>query len=244
VTLTMYLLLDHSPRDQARAAVPAEALRASPGSGPQPAKRSVGESIRVLARDRASLEVAVAFGLIAFLVGQWSIIYPLYVHNVLGISYGLLGVGLALNGLVVVFGQNATTKSVLGWRHTTIALVGVAFYAGSFLGLGAAGLVNLLPVAVFFVSVVVLTVGENLVSIPQMTMPSNLAPPEEIGSYNGAFGAFTAFGSILATLAGGVVLALTANPLLIWVLLVIPAVPAVLLLRSAAPHIPDRANRA
>jgi len=245
VTLAMYLLLDHSPRDQARAATPPEALRSSsPASDPKPARRSFGDSIRVIARDRASLEVAVAFGLIAFLVGQWGIIYPLYVHNVLGISYSLLGVGLALNGLVVVFGQNATTKSVLGWRHTTIALVGLAFYAAAFLGLGAAGLWNLLPVVVFFVSVVVLTVGENLVSIPQMTMPSNLAPPEEIGSYNGAFSAFNSFGVILATLAGGVVLALTANPLLIWVILLIPAVPAVFLLRSAAHHIPDKANRA
>jgi len=92
--------------------------------------------------------------------------------------------------------------------------------------------------------VVVLTIGENLVSIPQMTMPSNLAPPEEIGSYNGAFGAFVAIGSILASLAGGAVLALTSNPLLIWLILLSPVVPATVLLRIAARHIPDKANRA
>ncbi len=244
VMATMYLLLEQSPRDQTRVTVRAGSVGPTSVAEPRGRKRSAGDSIRVLARDRAALEVAVAFGLIAFLVGQWGIIYPLYVHNVLGISYSLLGIGLALNGLVVVFGQNATTKSVLGWRHTTIALLGIAFYAAAFLGLGAAGLWNLLPVAVFFVSVVVLTVGENLVAIPQMTMPSNLAPPDEIGSYNGAFSAFIAFGSIIATLAGGVVLALTANPLLIWVILLVPAVPAVFLLRSAARRVPDKANRA
>jgi predicted MFS family arabinose efflux permease len=243
-TVALYVLLEHSPRDRASGADAAAVSPAPLRPGPAPAKRSVRDSIRILARDRASLEVAVAFALIAFLVGQWSIIYPLYIHNVLGISYSLLGIGLALNGLVVVFGQNATTRSVLGWRHTTIAVLGIAFYAVAFLGLGAAGLFGTLPVVVFFVSVVVLTVGENLVSIPQMTMPSNLAPPEEIGSYNGAFGAFVAFGSILSTLAGGAVLAFTANPLLIWVILLVPAVPAAFLLKRAAGRIPDKANRA
>jgi len=244
VTLAMYFLLDQSPRDQRAAMAPPTQVGPLPSADPTGVKRSIGDSIRVLARDRTALEVAVAFALVAFLVGQWSFVYPLYVHNVLGISYSLLGIGLALNGLVVVFGQNATTDRVLGRRHTSTAILGMAFYAVAFLGLGAAGLWNVVPVVVFFASVVVLTIGENLVSIPQMTMPSNLAPPEEIGSYNGAFGAFVAIGSILASLAGGVVLALTSNPLLIWLILLSPAVPAIVLLRIAARHIPDKANRA
>jgi len=235
--------LDHSPRDQGvgpRAGVAPSAVQT-----PVPTKgRSFSQSIRILAKDRIALEVALAFLLASFVAAQWAIIFPLYVHNLLGVSYSLLGVGLALNGIVVVFGQSATTESVIGWRHTSIGLVGLVLYAVAFLGLGAAGLLNTVPVAIFFVAVVVLTLGENLVTIPQSTLPSNLAPREEVGSYNGAFAAFGAIGFLTATLAGGIVLAFVTNPLLIWVILLVPAIPAVVLLRDAGGRIPEKMNRA
>lgn len=241
-TVILYLFLDPSPRDQ-RLSQPLPASNLEPIVAPS-RRRSFGTSLRILARDRAALEVAVAFFLASFIASQWAIIFPLYVHNVLGVSYSLLGIGLALNGIVVVVGQSPTTESVLGWRHTTIAMLGIVLYGVAFVGLGAAGLWNVVPVVVFFLSVVVLTLGENLEAIPSATLPSNLAPKEEIGSYNGAFGAFGTLGFLLATLAGGVVLATVTNPLLIWVVLSVPAVPAVILLRHAAGRIPAAANRA
>lgn len=241
-TVALQLLLGPSPRDQALPGAP----RASTVRGDTPAVRSrtLGESLRLLAKDRVALEVAVAFSLSAFVAGQWSTILPLYVHNVLGISYALLGVGLSINGLVVVFGQSPTTESVIGRKHTSIAVLGLLFYTAAFIGLGAAGLWDLLPVVAFFIAVFVLTVGENLIAIPQTTLPSNLAPKEEIGSYNGVVNAFQVVGGITATLAGGVVLAYVANPLLIWVVLLTPVLPALLLLRHAGRRIPEFQNRA
>jgi MFS family permease len=243
-TAILFALLEPSPRDQGRRNSVMEPVPADDRTIADPPKRSFGESLRVIARDRVAVEVAVAFALASFVAAQWAIIFPLYVHNVLGISYSLLGAGLALNGLVVVFGQSATTESVIGRKHTTIGILGLLLYGVAFVGLGAAGLWNTFPVAVFFVSVVVLTLGENLITIPQATLPSNLAPKEEIGSYNGAFGAFAAIGGILATLAGGVVLALVTNPLSIWIILIAPAIPAIILFRHAGRRIPDKANRA
>jgi len=243
-TVTIFLLLDQSPRDQERAApTPRPSEAAAEPLAPRP-RRSFGESLRVLARDRVAMEVAIAFALGSFVATQWSTTFPLYVHNVLGVSYALLGIGLSLNGLVVVFGQSPTTESVIGRHHTGIAVLGLVFYAVAFLGLGASGYWNIVPVVVFFVAVVVLTIGENLVAIPSATLPSNIAPKEEIGSYNGAIGAFMAIGGILATLAGGVVLQYVTNPLLIWVILVVPIVPAIVLLRHAGRRIPEAANRA
>jgi len=239
----LYALLEPSVRDRVEAPkgnLPLSAESVSTGAP----RRTLADSMRILVRDRIALEVALAFALASFVAAQWAIIYPLYVHNILGISYSLLGVGLALNGLVVVFGQSATTESVIGWRHTTIGLLGLVLYGIAFLGLGAAGLWNTLPVVVFFASVVVLTLGENLVAIPSSTLPSNLAPKGEVGSYNGAFNAFGAIGFLAATLAGGVVLAFVTNPLLIWVILLVPAIPAILLLRHAGKRIPGEMNRA
>jgi len=239
----LYALLEPSVRD--RAEVSKTTLASSADTTPPATpRRTLADSMRILVRDRVALEVALAFALASFVAAQWAIIYPLYVHNILGISYSLLGVGLALNGLVVVFGQSATTESVIGWRHTNIGLLGLLLYGVAFLGLGAAGLWNTVPVVVFFASVVVLTLGENLVAIPSSTLPSNLAPTGEVGSYNGAFNAFGAIGFLTATLVGGVVLALVTNPLLIWIILLVPAVPAILLLRHAGRRIPNAVNRA
>ncbi len=222
-----------SPRDRELAAAPRPlASDAAAVSSERPP--TMAESFRKLARDRVALELLLAFALASLVVGQWSVIFPLYVHNVLGVSYSLLGAGLALNGLVVVFGQTVTTESVIGRRHTSIAVLGLGFYALGFVGLGVAGLLTLFPTLAFFVAVVVLTVGENLITIPQATLPSNLAPRSEIGSYNGAFGMVFAAGFIVSVLVGGWVLSVTTNPLTIWLLLVAPGVPAVLLFRHAA----------
>jgi len=239
----LYAFLEPSVRDREGPRESAPAVPAASSSAPAP-RRTLAESMRILARDRVALEVALAFLLASFVMAQWAIIFPLYVHNILGVSYSILGVGLALNGIVVVVGQSATTESVIGWRHTSIGLLGLVLYGVAFLGLGAAGLLNTLPVVVFFASVVVLTIGENLIAIPQSTLPSNLAPKEEVGSYNGAFNAFSGIGFLTATLAGGVVLSLITNPLLIWAILLVPAVPAIVLLRHAGGRIPAQVNRA
>lgn len=229
--LLLFVTLDPSPSDALRNA-PRAPVGATPPAAPAPP--TMRESLRLAVADRVALELLAAFLLGGVVVGQWAITFPLYVHNVLGISYALLGVGLALNGLVVVFGQQATTERVLGRRHTTIAIGGILLYAAAFFGLGLAGLVDFVPTLVFFVAVVVITLGENLVTIPAATLPSNLAPKGEVGAYNGLFSAAAGGGSLAAVVIGGAVLSLTANPLLIWVLLVAPAVPCVILFRHAA----------
>jgi MFS family permease len=213
----------------------------APTSGPQ---RSFRESFRLLAGDRVALLTLFALGLVALTADQWNVTFSLFVHNKLGISYGILGIGLAMNGLVVVFGQSFTTHRVLGVRHTSIAILGGIFYAVAFLVLGIAALWMIVPVVLFFVATVVLTFGENLESIPQATLPSNLAPAGEVGAYNGAFNMAWGAASMGATFFGGAVLQTIGNPLLEWGLLVIPAIPGMILLRVAARRIPSGIDRA
>ncbi|MCI4368134.1 MAG: MFS transporter [Thermoplasmata archaeon] len=232
-------LLASSPFDLVNAAGDAQGLPRAPTQG----GRSFSESLRILRKDRPSLEVALAFAFASLAVAQWSVIFPLFVQNDLGVPYYLLGVGLALNGLVVVFGQTWTTESVVGRRHTRVAEVGLVLYVVAFVGLGVAGKLGLFPVVAFFVAVFILTIGENLLSIPQSTLPSNLAPEGEVGSYNGAFGAITSAGFLFSILIGTAVLSLTTDPLVIWGILMAPAVPALVLLRHSAALIPPRADR-
>jgi MFS family permease len=145
---------------------------------------------------------------------------------------------------VVVFGQQFTTESVLGRRHTTIAILGILLYVVAFIGLGAAGLLAFYPVVVFFVAVVVITFGENLITIPGATLPSNLAPKEEVGSYNGAFGMMSGAGFLASVFLGGVILSWVANPLLIWAILIVPAIPSMILFRHAAGRLSRTVDRA
>jgi MFS family permease len=243
------LTLAPSPGEVERARAAASVPLASAGTGPStgaaptPAP-SMGQSLRLLAKDSVALELLIAVALAGVVVGQWAVTFPLYVHNILGVSYSLLGIGLALNGLVVVFGQTATTESVIGRRHTTIAIFGMLLYAVAFVGLGAAGLVDFFPAAVFFVAVVVITFGENLITIPSATLPSNLAPPGEVGAYNGAFGAVGGAGFLISVFLGGIVLSVISDPLLIWIILIAPAVPSILLFRHAAGRLSTTVDRA
>lgn len=231
--------LDPSPYDLDRA------RGRSPGNVPRtPVPGTIKQSLQILAHDRTFLILCIAGALATLTASQWSTTFPLFVNTILGIPYLLLGIGLAINGLIVVFGQTITTQLSLGQRHTTLLMLGTVLYAVAFLMLGAFGLVGVAVVGAFFASVVILTVGENLMSIPTTTLPSNLAPTSEVGSYNGAFNALTGIGSVLASLFGGFVLSLTGNVFLIWVILVIPAIPAVLLTRWVGDRLPPGANRA
>lgn len=209
-----------------------------------PPSRGMRESLRALGRDRAFLLLCVGATLASFTEGQWNVTFGLYAYRSLDVSYALLGIGLALNGLIVVFGQSLTTRFAIGHRHSTLLMLGAALYAVPFLAIGVAGQVGWYTVPTFFAALIVITIGENVMSIPMMTLPSNLAPAQEIGAYNGAFGTITGVGMIASSLVGGIALGAIGSPILLWVLLVAPTIPALLVLASVAPRLPSAANRA
>jgi MFS family permease len=221
--------------------------RATPSSAApdaSPSGRSLRQSFSILSRDRVALLVATAFALTWLTASQWQVTFGLFAHNKLGISYSLLGIGFALNGVIVVVGQSFTTESLIGYRHTSIAILGTLLYVIGFLLLGVSALWMLLPEGIFLAAVVVLTVGENCQAIPTTTLPSNLAPSGEVGSYNGAFNTFLSAASLAAVFFGGAVLSAVPNPLWEWVVMVLPAIPGVILLRLAARRIRPEIDRA
>ncbi len=208
-------------------------------------RSSMRASFRILADDRPFLALCAAVAIMWLTIGQWGTVFPLYVNTVLGIPYAILGAGLALNGLIVVLGQAPMTRAALGHRHTSLLLYGLAAYAAGFLLFGVVGQFAFFLIPSFFGVVFVLTVGENLSSIPGTTLPSNLAPPSEIGAYNGAYLALSGVGQLAAPILGGIVIALSASPLVVWAILVAPSVPAALLLtRYVTPRMNAVANRA
>jgi len=238
-TALLTVVLDPSPYDLRGAT-------ATSGASPVGVRpTSVRASLALLARDRAFLAVCGGFALADLTLGQWATIFPLYVNTVLGIPYAILGAGFALNGLVVVFGQAPMTRAALGHRHSSLLLGGIAAYAVGFVLFGLVGEFSFFLVPAFFAVVFVLTIGENLTSIPASTLPSNLAPPSEVGAYNGVFFAIIGVGQLLSPALGGAIVATGAAPWLVWTALVVPCAPAAAILALyAAPRLPARANRA
>ena len=226
---------------------PGGGVRRTAQRDPAPARSPAGSvraSVRVLANDRTFLGFCLASALTTLVMMQWGLDFPLYVQNVLGAPYELIGAGYALNGLVVVFGQTATTRALLGRRLTSIAIAGVLCYVAAFLALAFVPAHAAYLALAFLALVVLITVGENLATIPATVLPSNLAPSEQIGNYNGAYFALTGVGPALAGLLGGYVLGSVGNPLLLWSILVAPAVPGILLMRLVARRMPRTADRA
>ena len=221
-----------------------------PTSSPSPApatrlpRPGIVTSLRTVARDGGFLLFCVAGALAQVTIGQWNNTFQLFVIGPMHLSYTILGIGLSLNGLIVVLGQTATTQRVLGRRLSSIFAAGLALYVVAFLSLGLSALLQALPVVVFFAAVAVLTLGENLTAITMSTLPSNLAPPQEIGAYNGGFNAILTIGGLLGTFVGTLALASVPDPLLLWVVLVAPSLPAAWLLRHAAHRISKTADLA
>ena len=233
--------LDPSPYDLDRRRAAAD----PPGGVDRPRAATTLRSFRILARDRPFLGLCFAVAIAELTIGQWSTTFPLYVNSVLGIPYAILGAGFALNGLVVVFGQAPMTRAALGRRHTSVLVLGIAAYAIGFLLFGIDGQYALALVPMLFAVVFVLTLGENLTSIPMTTLPSNLAPPSEIGAYNGVFSAIIGVGYLLAPVMGGAAIAASPNPIVVWSLLVAPAIPAcALLFLYVVPRLGREANTA
>jgi len=239
-TSTLFLLatLDPSPYDRARS----QRVDPEKATGALARPGSLGQSVRVLARDRTFLVLCFASLFSGLVYGNWGTTFPLFTNTVLLIPYAILGVALALNGVIVVLGQSPMTKLMVGRKHTSSAVLAVAMMGISFLALGGISLFSGAAIVAVFAFVVLLTFGENLGAIPSMTLPSNMAPATEIGSYNGVFGLFSGIGNSFAPLAGGIVLSSIANPLAVWVILAIPCIPAIVLYEWAGRRIPSAAN--
>jgi MFS family permease len=235
-TVTLALLLSPSPYDLA---LSEHAL--SPQAAPS-AHVSIRESARTLARDRTFLGVCLAFTFGSMVYSNWNTTFPLFVGGVLGIPTWVLGTALALNGAIVIFGQAPITQLMIGRRHTTSAVLASALLIGGFVVLGSLSLFPVTVILGIFSFVVVITIAENLGAIPFMTLPSNMAPEKEVGSYNGAFNLIAGLGGALAPSLGGLALSYISNPFIVWSLLALPAVPSILLFRWLGSRISPKAN--
>lgn len=163
----------------------------------------------------------VAFVLVLYLViAQIMAPFSLYSVELMGITKAQLGILFTLNGLLVAFLQLPTTKILRPLRLTTQLLLGAFVYAAGYLVVGFSSTFML-----FIVCIIIITIGENCVSPPALSLAANLAPSGRIGRYMGIYGFAVTFGWSLGPLMGGLLLDWTApDYIYTWIIIAVMAI--------------------
>ena len=243
------ILLPASPHDRTLAESRRLALQetsenpVNPGTGPRGIAQSFLASVRALRQDRTLLLIWAASCFLFMLILQFAYGVPAFASSGLGITYVYIGVALALNSAIPVLTQVPLTRALAGQAMTRAGLWGILGYTIAFLGMGVEGVVRVLVIPVLFVLVIVMTFGENLVTVPLFTLPMNIAPKTERGAYAGAMATASGVGNTIAPSLTGFALGFEATPLVTWAILVLPVVPAAILLRMIQSRVSPASNR-
>ncbi len=169
-----------------------------------PVRQSEGFSLKPLvaaARDRRYLEFCAYGVIIAAVMAQ--LVVSLSVHSVsfAGLTEREVGLLFTVNALVVVATQTAITGRLRRSRITSALAVGSLFYA---LGFGAVGFAR--GFAAMALAVVVVSIGEVIVSPGLTALAANMAPDKFRGRYLGFQGLTQSAGFALGPLLGGAAL--------------------------------------
>ena len=200
-------------------------------------------SFKPIWQDRTLFLVVLASIPILVLMNQISYGISTFGLSILAIPSGVLGLALALNGLIPVLTQVPLTTVLKGRLLTRVGIWGVMVYALSFVAIGLDAVGRVEVVLTFVVVVVVSTLAENMTYLPVFTLPLNISPKDARGTYSGVILTTNGIGGIIAPLLAGVALSYAADPLVTWGILAAPALPAIALLWYLGSHIPQEANR-
>lgn len=126
------------------------------------------------------------------------ILLPVYANQNYGIPENIYGLIPTTNALIVIFFQIAVTKQTRRFRPLPMMAVGMFFYAigtGSVaLGRGFWG---------FWISIVIITIGELIIVPTSTTYVANLAHPDMRGRYMGIYNLAWSFARGAGPVMGG-----------------------------------------
>ena len=162
--------------------------------------------------DKAFLIMAILMGSIFFASGQWGTTLTLFWSRFDLVSNPLIGILYSVNGIGVVLLQLPVNRVLDKVRSTTRLSIGGLFYAFGFLILAFSS-----NFAFLVVDVVILTVGENVLTPAFYTIVSKMAPSERRGQYFGTFQLISGMIMPLAPVLGSVLLTYYIHsPLILW----------------------------
>ncbi|MGD1060913.1 MAG: MFS transporter [Methanomassiliicoccales archaeon] len=163
-------------------------------------------------KDRQFGAFCVISALLFVCVAQMSSVYSVYSQSVVGIQLAEVGYLYAINGIMVVFIQMPVARLVSRYRMTSAIAVGAILYAIGYFAVAFS--YDFLTLAL---CMVVISMGEIVVSPSSMNLVANLSPDDKRGRYMGVFGLFQQFGWSMGPFVGGVLMdAFVGVPYLLW----------------------------
>lgn len=181
-----------------------------------------------------------AFVFILYLVfAQLIAPFSLYSVSLMGLPESRLGILFTLNGLLVTIFQLPTTRLMNRYRLTTQLFVGAIVYGAGYFLVGFAATFTF-----FIIAMVIITLGENCISPPALTLTANLAPEGRTGRYMGIYGFAVTFGWSMGPLIGTTLLDWTEpNYIYMWAIIALMAVISSLGFKTMSKRIPRELDR-
>ncbi len=141
---------------------------------------------------------------------QMNTTLAVYLRDVHGTTEQMFGYILSLNAAMVVLFQFPITRAIGKFRPLMVMAVGTLFYAFGFAMYGFVG-----TYVLFLAAMVIITIGEMLVSPTSQSIVAGLAPEEMRGRYMAVYGFSWVIPSAVGPLLAGLVMDYL-NPNWIW----------------------------
>ncbi len=172
-----------------------------PASARQPVRRVDGErrgGYRTVFRDRVFIVFCLAAILPVFCIGNFGSIYAVYITSFLGLPSSEWAYLLTLNALIVVLVQIPLVAALSGRNRMVLLAVSSALLA---LGVGGSAFAG--PLWSLVILIVVLSLGETLLSPVASAEVADLAPEALRGRYMGVWTVVWNGGAALGPAFGG-----------------------------------------
>jgi MFS family permease len=161
-------------------------------------------------RDRPFMSFVATFALTQVTAAMLWVLLSVYTKENYQLSERMYGLIPTTNALMVVFFQMAVTRMTKSRAPMRVLALGSLFYA---LGVGSVALGR--GFWAFWLSMVITTIGELILTPTATTLAANLAPVEMRGRYMSIYGLTWAFGQGIGPLFGGL-LNDNLGPFAIW----------------------------
>lgn len=168
--------------------------------------------ISIVSYDRYLVVFSLGTFFVTLVSSQFSVTLPVYAGLKIGLPHHVLGYIYAVNGVVVVLGQYPVTSLMKRFPEIVSMIMGAVAYSVGYLLVGfSSTLVDLMMV------MVVITLGENLVSPVMNSIVSKIAPRDKLARYLGFLGMVNSSGRAFGPSVGAFFLSVFAfNGLKVW----------------------------
>ena len=168
--------------------------------------------VKFISFDRLLLIFTAGTFMVTLVSSQFSVTLPLYAENVVVNQTNLIGYIYAVNGVVVVIGQYPMTNFMKRYPEILSMILGAIAYSVGYLLVGfSSDLTELIA------DMVIITLGENLVSPVMNSIVSKIAPGEKLARYLGFLGMVNSSGRAFGPSVGAFFLSIYAfDGLKVW----------------------------